>query len=67
MNDLKEHVDVYIPIKQVAKEWSVNKAFIIQEIKLGHLEAVVLAGGYKIRQSVLNAYIEARKVQPVSK
>jgi excisionase family DNA binding protein len=66
LNDIKEDVDTYIPVRQVAKEMSVNKAYIFQEIKEGHLRAYDL-GGYKIKRSELVAYIEARKVLPVSK
>ena len=66
MNDLKEDIDMYIPVRQAAKEMSVNKAYVLQEIKEGHLRAYDLAG-YKIRRSELAAYIESRKVQPVSK
>lgn len=65
MKDLKEVVDTYIPIKQVAKELNVNKMFIIQEIKEGNLEAYFVAGGYRVRRSTLDTYLEARKVQPV--
>lgn len=67
MNDIKKDVDMYIPIKQIAKEWNVNRMFIIQEIKLGNIEAVILGRGYKIRKSVLDAYIENHTVRPVNK
>lgn len=66
LNDFSKPVDTYIPVKQVAKEISVNKEFILQEIRAGNLEAYMLGGGYKILRSTLNAYIEARKFQPVN-
>lgn len=64
MNDL---IDVCISVKQASQEMGTNKAFILHEIKTGSLEAYKIAKGYKIRRSTLDAYIEARKVQPVSK
>jgi excisionase family DNA binding protein len=66
LNTTEEKVDMYIPVRQVAKEWNVNKAFVLQEIKEGKLEAFDI-GGYKIKRSTLDAYIQAKKVQPVNK
>lgn len=63
MNDIKECADEYIPIKQVAEEWKVDRTFVLKEIKAGNLEAYKI-GGYKIRRSALEAYAETHKVQP---
>jgi hypothetical protein len=57
---------MYVPVRQVAKEWHVSVAFILQEIKEGNLTAVDLAG-YKIHRSDMKTYIDSHTVQPVSK